>query len=330
MTESELRQRLHAAFDAPLPTATQLRVQLTLQQSRSRFRERALATAGALAAVLVVSAIVAVMLGAAGLRTHGAPATTSSPRPTATLYMRSHVVTLEEAKADSPDPILLPTWLPFPSISPRLQQIDAPEGRSSVTIIDYPARSGHGDLLITELHSTVTDFRPAGRTEAGTVGGQPALFSQFGSDGEPAAVAWMLPNGHYVTIQASGLTKSELVKVAESLRPDPPANPNCPGEVPLSTGPGDKAAAEATAVDAVPRLYASKRLEGWRVARVYLAQRDSGVGQIAYGMCGDVIGQRTWVVEMTFPAELPSASMSQGQFFVSRFSDGWRVWFQYH
>jgi hypothetical protein len=47
-------------------------------------------------------------------------------------------------------------------------------------------------------------------------------------------------------------------------------------------------------------------------------------------MCGPVVGSRTWVVEMRFPKLEPSASLSQGQAFVSRFRSGWRVWYRYH
>ena len=34
--------------------------------------------------------------------------------------------------------------------------------------------------------------------------------------------------------------------------------------------------------------------------------------------------------KLSFPKMLPSANLSAGQLFLSRFQDGWKVWFQYH
>ena len=42
--------------------------------------------------------------------------------------------------------------------------------------------------------------------------------------------------------------------------------------------------------------------------------------------CGRRAFHRTVVVELLFPKELPSASLSQGVVFVSRFATGYRVW----
>ena len=54
-------------------------------------------------------------------------------------------------------------------------------------------------------------------------------------------------------------------------------------------------------------------------------------GAIPGGMCGATVGARTWVVELHFPAyDKTSADLAQGQLFLSRFKDGWKVWFQYH
>jgi hypothetical protein len=46
-------------------------------------------------------------------------------------------------------------------------------------------------------------------------------------------------------------------------------------------------------------------------------------------LCGASIGQRTYVVQLNFTAELPSASLSHGVVFVSRFVTGWQVWLVY-
>lgn len=107
-------------------------------------------------------------------------------------------------------------------------------------------------------------------------------------------------------------------------------NPNCPSTVPLDPGPDAEAEVRRTAVGLVPTIYTTTDLAGWFIASVHPALPDQGVGQIADGMCGAVVGERTWEVDLTFPSELPSASMSQGQLFLCRFRDGWDVWFRYH
>ncbi len=96
--------------------------------------------------------------------------------------------------------------------------------------------------------------------------------------------------------------------------------------------PGRDAASGAVlaAVAAIPLRYANLRTQNFKVGRAYRADSSGGFGAIAYHLCGSLIGSRTWVVELQFPAEAPSASASQGQLFLSRFSDGWRAWFQYH
>ena len=71
----------------------------------------------------------------------------------------------------------------------------------------------------------------------------------------------------------------------------------------------------------------------WRTYEIrsaYPASSGQGFSVIALPMCGPEVGSRTWVVEIYFPKLEPSASMSQGQAFVSRFRSGWRVWYRYH
>jgi hypothetical protein len=115
-----------------------------------------------------------------------------------------------------------------------------------------------------------------------------------------------------------------------SSRPDT-ASGICPRETPLDPGPGAGAAATSAAEAAVPQRYRRPiDTTGFQVARAYPADLTSGYGPVAYGLCGSEIGQRTWVVELSFPKMLPSADLSAGQLFLSRFQDGWKVWFQYH
>jgi hypothetical protein len=109
------------------------------------------------------------------------------------------------------------------------------------------------------------------------------------------------------------------------------ANSDCPTETVLDPGPDAKTGATAAAVAAVPRRYPPTiDTTGFQVTNAYAADPSSGYGAIAYGLCGAAVGQRTWVVELLFPKMAPSVSLAGGQLFVSRFADGWRVWFQYH
>jgi hypothetical protein len=112
-----------------------------------------------------------------------------------------------------------------------------------------------------------------------------------------------------------------------------PATPDshCPSQTPLDPGADAKAAATAAAVAAVPQRYPPHTdIAGFRVTDVYAADPASGYGSIAYGLCGQAVGRRTWVVELSFPKMAPSVDLSAGQLFLSRFPDGWKVWFQYH
>lgn len=106
-------------------------------------------------------------------------------------------------------------------------------------------------------------------------------------------------------------------------------NPACPNASPLDPGPNAEAEARAASTAAVPKLYGSYRLDGWQIKDAYPALPGVRFGQIAYGMCGDQVGSRTWVVELEFPAVASSATLSQGVLFVARFQDGWSVWYQY-
>ncbi len=48
-------------------------------------------------------------------------------------------------------------------------------------------------------------------------------------------------------------------------------------------------------------------------------------GEVAH-QCGNAIQANTVVVELRFPKELPSSSLSEGVVFVSRFKSGYQVW----
>jgi hypothetical protein len=76
---------------------------------------------------------------------------------------------------------------------------------------------------------------------------------------------------------------------------------------------------------AVAKIYTNINTNGYRVTSAAPAG-GGGFGAIPAGMCGPLVGSRTYVVQLSFPAMAPSASLSQGQLFVSRFTQGWQVW----
>jgi len=107
-----------------------------------------------------------------------------------------------------------------------------------------------------------------------------------------------------------------------------PSSPDCPKEIPMEPGPDPR----DKAIAAVERSLRSGPQE-WRTYQIvsaYPATNGRAFSIVAFPMCGPVVGGRTWVVEIRFPSLEPSASLSQGQAFVSRFRSGWRVWYRYH
>lgn len=107
---------------------------------------------------------------------------------------------------------------------------------------------------------------------------------------------------------------------------------DCPKQartaLPLSAHATKKAARAALA--AAPELYKETNVQG---ATVVWSKRATAAGprgeQVAFE-CGRRIQARTVVVELRFPKELPSTSLSEGVVFVSRFKGGYRVWERAH
>jgi hypothetical protein len=105
---------------------------------------------------------------------------------------------------------------------------------------------------------------------------------------------------------------------------------SCPSEMPLEPGFGASTGVHESVAANVPSIYANLDTTGYVIARVYPAAPTAGLGAIPFGLCGTLVGSRTWVAELYFPRELPSADLSQGQLFLSRFASGWRPWMRYH
>ena len=92
---------------------------------------------------------------------------------------------------------------------------------------------------------------------------------------------------------------------------------NGPKETPFE--PGRHARDRAIAAVRESSRAGPKEWRTYKIESAYPAASSEGFGAIVYNWCGPVVGSRTWVVEMYFPNFEPSASLSQGQAFVSRF-----------
>lgn len=104
--------------------------------------------------------------------------------------------------------------------------------------------------------------------------------------------------------------------------------PDCPVDA-LRLPPAGIAHATEQALREAPELYSGINLEGMRAMRAARAAWSERSGEIKR-RCGGESLRRTVVVDLVFPAMAPSASLSQGTVFVSRFADGYRVWDQAH
>ena len=102
-------------------------------------------------------------------------------------------------------------------------------------------------------------------------------------------------------------------------------NQTCPkGAAPLP--PGGLASAVDVALAEAPSIYGTRIAEGGRATRAERFPFVSGRAQYIKDKCGRNAARRTVVVTLFFPAAKPSASLSQGTVFVSKFQTGYRVW----
>lgn len=80
----------------------------------------------------------------------------------------------------------------------------------------------------------------------------------------------------------------------------------------------------------IREIYSSPGYEEYTDLTVAMAA-DAGLhGEMVKNWCGEKVAASSWVVKMTFPRNAPSASMSAGQFMVSKTRKGWQVWYRYH
>ncbi|MBH8601429.1 hypothetical protein [Thermoactinomyces sp. CICC 23799] len=95
--------------------------------------------------------------------------------------------------------------------------------------------------------------------------------------------------------------------------------------------------AEKEIRDVLPQLIQEtygddSRYQNYEVKRI-LSLKDpesSPYSGIAEQQCGKEVAGKSLLVELFFPEFLPSASLSQGQVFVAKTNEGWKVWYRYH
>lgn len=86
------------------------------------------------------------------------------------------------------------------------------------------------------------------------------------------------------------------------------------------------AGATEAALAQADRVYRGTNLKGARVIKAVRATADAERGGYAKIKCGRKIQARTVVVYLDFPAERPSASLSQGVVVVSPTTHGYTAW----
>ncbi|HVW18787.1 MAG TPA: hypothetical protein VHB30_11120 [Solirubrobacteraceae bacterium] len=93
---------------------------------------------------------------------------------------------------------------------------------------------------------------------------------------------------------------------------------------------GATKAAAREALREARTIYEGEDLTGARATAFLAAHSTSPRALYAKQKCGVALWRRTVVIEMTFPAMLPSASLSQAVVLVARFHGAYRVWAVLH
>jgi hypothetical protein len=104
---------------------------------------------------------------------------------------------------------------------------------------------------------------------------------------------------------------------------------DCPRNIrPLP--PGAIAGATRAALAEAPDQFRGTNLRGMRAVRAARADHDDDRGGYARVACDARTQRRSVVVYLEFPAELPSASLSQGVVLMARTPSGYRTWARLH
>jgi photosystem II stability/assembly factor-like uncharacterized protein len=224
-------------------------------------------------------------------------------------------------------------------------------GRTWTRLADLPSQASTAPALLDATHWLAPTVNPSGlaSTTDGGASWRHLITSGLSGVANQGWIVWIgasdashvaalepigndYPGGTALYLSADGgrnWRPADVVGVATD--PVAPSVGSCPS-APLDFDPRATENAIAAARTAVPLLYRGVDTSGYQVRAAAPAAASSvaGWGAIAGSLCGSLTRSRTYVVELYFPAMEPSASLSQGQLFVSRSAAGWQVWYQYH
>ena len=223
MTEADFRRRLAEAYGRGLSSPSILRLvasaALAASADRASSSDRPPRWFAVGSTIFIAALVVGTMLAAAAVHRAIAPlAPAAQTVPSATPVLRSVRVTWAQAQTDSPDPLLVPGWLPFNSYRPSVvQEVKGLDGRAMETITEYQSPDGRS-VLIHQNHHFGAYVTVPGPSKPGMIGDQPATFYQYVGEA-PTAVIWKLPDGEYVAITTDGLSAEEMTHIATALHP---------------------------------------------------------------------------------------------------------------
>src|SRR5207244_13508942 len=128
-----------------------------------------------------------------------------------------------------------------------------------------------------------------------------------------------------VSVAGVGLERAASAGCKVSVRTQITIPGSCPSDVLAPTPESVARAADQARIEA-PAIYGQLGVGARILAADIATTGNAGSrGEQVRQQCGGGVAERTVVVELFLPKGLPSASLSQGTLFVSRFSSGYRV-----
>ena len=121
------------------------------------------------------------------------------------------------------DTLVQPSWLPFDSAPPAVQQSIDSHGQLLFTTSQYTSTNGSAWILVGQAHvktvGAVKYNHPTGSTTVGNATAtifQLTISTQAGTASE-IGIGWVGTNGKLITVTARGVSVDDLVKVARSI-----------------------------------------------------------------------------------------------------------------
>jgi hypothetical protein len=143
-----------------------------------------------------------------------------------------------------------------------------------------------------------------------------------------ATAGLALAAGLSTSIATPATSTASTPAVASTGQPDRAAG-RCPKHVKPMSSVGVLRAGTRALKD-TPELYPGLDTRRAKVQSAARTWYSDARGRQVRRMCGKHVARRTVVVYLAFPKMRPSASLSQGVVFVSRFPHGYRVWHVAH